>query len=288
MKGVLVTGGAALVIGIGLGAVLAQQQPQIRPYYVGNALGVPIAPPAPTVADPPPFTPMSDNVKVYGSLINVESCSYDPVRGLIVAPNRFNAQSVRANDAFVSLINHDGSVHTPRWIGIQNPGAQRDNMDPPLVLNFPLGSMIVDNVLYLADRDGGTGPDDPSISVIRWFSMEDGRPLGEHRVPESTGFNDLWVTEDGVVYATQTGMGGATPNPDTWQVWRVTLGGEHSIVIQGEPLRQPNGIAMDNDGNLVVVNIGNNEVNVFTTEGEHVRTATASRSCMTARSSSAV
>ena len=59
------------------------------------------------------------------------------------------------------FLNHDGSVHTARWVGIQNPGNQRTNSNPPLVLNEPFGSDIVNGTLYLADRDGGTGPGDP-------------------------------------------------------------------------------------------------------------------------------
>lgn len=99
---------------------------------------------------------MSANVKVYGAIYSAESCSYDPVRNLIVVPNRGVGQPVQANDWWVSLINHDGSVHTARWIGVQNPGNERNNMNPPLVLNQPLGSDIVNGVLYVADQDGGT------------------------------------------------------------------------------------------------------------------------------------
>jgi hypothetical protein len=143
----------------------APAQPQ--PYSVGNRLGMPINP-SPDGA----FTPMSSNVKVYGAIYSAESCSYDTARGLIVVPNRGVGQAVQTNNAWISFINHDGSVHTARWIGIQNPGDQRNNMTPPLVLNEPLGSDIVNGVLYLADRDGGTSPTDPAVSVVRKFNMQ--------------------------------------------------------------------------------------------------------------------
>jgi hypothetical protein len=117
------------------------------------------------------FNAMSNNVKVYGSVYSAESCSYDPARRVIVVPNRGVGQNVRTNDAWITFLNHDGSVHTSRWIGVQNPGDQRANMTPPLVLNEPLGSDIANGVLYVADRDGGTGPTDPAISVIRTFNM---------------------------------------------------------------------------------------------------------------------
>ena len=117
---------------------------------------------------------------MYGSVYSAESCSYDPVRRVIVVPNRGVAQNVRTNDAWITFLNHDGSVHTSRWVGVQNPGDQRNNMTPPLVLNEPLGSDIVNGVLYLADRDGGTGPNDPVISVVRSFNMQTGLPGQAH------------------------------------------------------------------------------------------------------------
>ena len=66
-----------------------------------------------------------------------------------------------------------------RWIGVQNPGDQRNNLSPPLVLNEPYGSDIANGVLYLADRDGGTNPNEPSVAVIRRFNLQTGAPAGE-------------------------------------------------------------------------------------------------------------
>ena len=221
------------------------------------------------------FKPMSSNVKVYGAIYSAESCSYDPGRGVIVVPNRGVGQNVQTNNAWISFINHDGSVHTARWVGIQNPGEQRGNLTPPLVLNEPLGSDIVNGMLYLADRDGGTSPNDPVVAVVRKFDMQTGMPAGEIRVEKSTGFNDIEVAADGTIYATQTGAGGQTPDATTWQVWKITPDGAASIFVQGAPLRQPNGIAFDPQGNIVVVNIGNNDVLTFSPDGKLVRTEKA-------------
>src|SRR5262245_23847377 len=188
---------------------------------------------------------MSNNVKVYGAIYSAESCSYDATRGVIVVPNRGVAQNVQTNNAWISLINHDGSVHTARWIGIQNPGEQRANMTTPLVLNEPFGSDIAGGMLYVADRDGGTSPTDPAVSVIRRFNMQTGAPAGEIRVDKSTGFNDIEVADDGTIYATQTGTGGPTPDAATWQVWKIARDGAASIFVQGAPLWQLNRIAFD-------------------------------------------
>ena len=265
--------GTVLLVAISSGVLLAQQPaapatPQ--PYFVGNRLGMPINPAADGT-----FTPMSSNVKVYGAIYSAESCSYDPVRNLIVVPNRGVAQAVQTNNAWISFINHDGSVHTARWIGVQNPGDQRSTLKPPLVLNEPLGSDIANGILYVADRDGGTGPADPAVSVVRKFNMQTGLPAGEIKVDKSTGFNDLEVADGGTIYATQTGTGGQTPDPTTWQVWKITPAGAASIFVQGAPLRQPNGIALDQQGNIVVVNIGNNEVLTFSPDARLIRTENA-------------
>jgi hypothetical protein len=264
----------ALLIVIAVSALA--QQPAAptgpQPFSVGNRLGMPINP-----APDGKFDPMSSNVKVYGAIYSAESCSYDAARGVIVVPNRGVAQNVQTNNAWISFINHDGSVHTARWVGIQNPGEQRANMTTPLVMNEPLGSDIANGILYLADRDGGTSPTDPAVSVVRKFNMQTGAPAGEIKVDKSTGFNDIEVNDDGTIYATQTGVGGQTPDPTTWQVWKITPSGAASIFVQGAPLRQPNGIAFDEKGNIVVVNIGNNEVLTFGQDAKLLKTENAAQ-----------
>jgi hypothetical protein len=249
----------------------APQPPASQPYSVGNALGLPVVPtPAGT------FDAISPNVKVYGAIYSAESCSYDPVRGVIVVPNRGVPQSVQANDAFVSFINHDGSVHTARWIGVQAV-ADRPKLTPPLVLNEPYGSDIANGMLYVADRDGGTSPTDPSVAVIRKFDMKTGLPAGEMRVPGVDWINDIAVARDGSVYATRTGDRGENANPATWQVWKLAPDGTVSVFAQGVPLRWPNGVAVDPQGNVVVVNSGNAEVLTFSVSGQLVKTEQAAQ-----------
>lgn len=244
----------------------AQQPPPsaARPYYVGNALGLPVVPAPDGI-----HAPISANVKVYGSVYSAESCSYDAERGLIVVPNRGVPQNVRTNDAWIALLNHDGSVHTPRWIGVQNSGPQRDSLIPALVLNEPFGSDIVNGVLYLADRDGDTGPDNTAVSVVRRFDMKTGAQLAGIRAQDAPWFNDIAVTSDGTVYGTATGAG---------QVWRVTPDGRAQVFIQGAPLSRPNGVALDRDGNVVVVNTGSDSVFTYSREATLLRTERAAQS----------
>jgi hypothetical protein len=266
-------GAGLLAIGMAAGALLAQQPSQgPQPFFVGNRLGLPINP-----AADGSFEPMSSNVKVYGAIYSAESCSYDPGRGLIVVPNRGVPQNVQTNNAWVSFLNHDGSVHTARWIGVQNPGDARANLKPPLVLNEPYGSDIAGGMLYVADRDGGTMPNEPSVAVIRKFDLKTGAPAGETRVEKVAWFNDIEVAENGTVYATVTGIGGEKPDPASWQVWKIAPDGTATFFVQGAPLRQPNGVAFDPQNNIVVVNIGNNEVLTFSPEGKLLKTENAAQ-----------
>jgi hypothetical protein len=269
-RATVLSSAAMLVIALAPGELLGQQPaPGPRPLVVGNRLGLPVEPAADGA-----FEAISSNVKVYGAIYSAESCSYDSERGLIVVPNRGVPQNVQTNNAWISFINHDGSVHTARWIGVQG-AADRANLTPPLVLNEPLGSDIANGMLYVADRDGGTTATEPSIAVIRRFDMKTGAPAGEFRVDRSTWFNDIEVADDGTIYATQSGDRGANPDPSTWQVWKITPDGTASIFVQGGPLRTPNGIAIDPQGNIVVVTIGSTEVLTFSRTGQLVKTENA-------------
>jgi hypothetical protein len=264
-------GAAAMSIGIIPGASCAQQPQGSQPFVVGNALGLPVTPAADGRVDA-----ISPNVKVYGAIYSAESCSYDAGRGVVVVPNRGVTQNVQTNDAFVSFINHDGSVNTARWIGVQGP-ADRGRLTPALVLNEPYGSDIANGMLYVADRDGGTSPSDPSIAVIRKFDMKSGAPTGAIRVERSPWINDIEVADDGTIYATQTGDLGNNPDPATWQIWKIAPDGTASIFVQGAPLFQPNGIAFDPQGNIVVVNIGDDAVLTFSRTGQLLKTEHAAQ-----------
>lgn len=86
---------------------------ETKPFAAGAPLGVSVE---------GVTTPMSSNVKVFGSINNAESCVYGKDRGLILAVNRGAAQTQVPDDAYTSLVNHDGSVHTAKSIGATRDG----------------------------------------------------------------------------------------------------------------------------------------------------------------------
>lgn len=198
-----------------------------------------------------PALKTTPNVKVFGSFRFSESLSYDAERDLIVSVNAGMAQDLVPNDGYVSLINPDGSVHTPKWIGVNRNG---------LTLNHPLGSHIARGMLYVVD-----------IDTVRWFDIKTGEPKGNIQVNGAGRFNDLEVAADGTIYATVTG----TMDPTSWKIYKILPDGTSSVLITGAPLAMPNGITFDGKGNLVVVNIGSNAVLTFSTDGKLLTTENA-------------
>ena len=188
--------------------------------------------------------PMSSNVKVYGSFHFSESCTFDPNKNLVLAMNNATRGDGTENDGFVSLINPDRSVHTPKWIG-----ATRDGLE----LHHPLGSAISNGVLYTVD-----------VGYVRSFDLASGQPLNAVAIPGSTILNGIAVADDGTIYASNT------RSPE--RIYKLTASGEVSTFADGAPLAAPNGVAIDREGNIVVVNVGDNAVITFNPDGEVVRT----------------
>ena len=183
--------------------------------------------------------PMSSNVKVYGSFHFSESCTFDPARNLILAMNNGERGDGTENDGFVSLINPDGSVHTPKWIGVTRDG---------LELHHPLGSAIANGILYTVD-----------VGFLRSFDLASGQPLRSVAITGSTILNGIAATTDGTVYISNT------REPEA--IYKVTADGTVSTFAEGAPLAAPNGVAMDLDGNIVVVNVTDNAVITYRPDG---------------------
>ncbi len=225
-----------------LSLVPAFAQNEAKEFKVGDPLG--------TVNEAGIATPISSNVKVYGSFRFAESCVYDPEKNLIVVMNAGVPQALEENDGYVSLLHPDGSVHTTKWIG-----ATRDG----LTLNHPLGSAILGRTLYTADVD-----------TVRTFDLDSGKPGEAWHVPGATFLNGIAVSKDGTVYVSNT--------REESRVFKITAAGEVSTFIDGEPLKAPNGVAIDPEGNIVVVNVGDNAVLTFSPDGKLLKTEHAAES----------
>lgn len=189
------------------------------------------------------YVPMSDNVKVYGSFHFTESCTFDAKKNLIVSMNAGSREAGAPADGFVSLINPDGSVHTPRFIGLTRDG---------LELVDPIGSAVRNDVLYTVDS-----------GYLRSFDLASGRPLNSFQIPGAGFLNGIGVAADGTAFISDSNNG---------VILEVSPTGNSSVFYQGPALDRPNGVAIDNDGNIVVVNINTNDVVTFNREGEVILT----------------
>jgi hypothetical protein len=240
-----------LAAGTALAQAPAQQPAQPQPYRVGTPLGA--------TNEAGQQKTMSSNVKVYGSFHFAESCTFDPERNLILAMNAANPRDqgspppLTPNDGFVSLINPDGSVHTSKWIGVARDG---------LTLVHPLGSAIQGGTLYVNDGN-----------YIRTFDLRAGTPKQAFEVSEAVNLNGIAVASDGTMYASNTGNAQQPENKQ--RIYKVTPSGQSSVFVDGAPLNLPNGVAIDTDGNVVVVNIGSKDVITFSPTGQVVRTEQA-------------
>lgn len=195
--------------------------------------------------------PLSSNVKVYGSFHFAESCTYDADRDLVLVMNAGvrRGDAAQRADGYVSLINPDGSVHTAKWIGADRSG---------LELNDPLGSAIADGVLHTVDGE-----------FVRRFDLASGQPLEATRIEGSTFLNGIAVAPDGTIFVSNT-------RPPS-RLYRVAPDGRVDLLLEGAPLAAPNGVAIDPDGNPVVVNIDDDAVLTFDREGKLLRTEHAAQ-----------
>jgi sugar lactone lactonase YvrE len=148
------------------------------------------------------------------------------------------------------LINPDGSVHTSKWIGVTRDG---------LTLNQPLGSAIANGTLYAAD-----------IDTVRSFDLKTGAPKAAVTIPEANVLNGIAAAADGTVYVSNT--------RDPQRIYKVTPDGKPSIFVNGAPLAQPNGVALDPAGNIVVINIGDNTVLTFDKSAKLIKTEHSNQS----------
>lgn len=231
MRNIVLAGFAALAV-----AAVAVAQEVEEPKGVGQPLGA--------TSEKGVATPMSNNVKVFGSFHFTESCTFDASRNLILAMNVGNFSSEGPGDGFVSLINPDGSVHTAKWIGTGLGG---------VTLNNPIGSAIANGVLYTVDG-----------ATVRSFDLASGTALETVEVEGATFLNGVAVSKDGTIYASNS--------RDPKKVHKITAMGAVSVFFEGAPLATPNGVAMDEVGNIVVVNIGDNAVLTFSPAGKLIKT----------------
>ena len=139
-----------------------------------------------------------------------------PTRGLIVVPNRGVPQNVQTNNAWVSFINHDGSVHTARWIGVQNP-ADRASADAAAGAERAVRQRHRQRrALPRRSRRRHRARAIRASPSIRKFDMKTGAPAGE--ITRRQGRRGSTTSRSPTTAPStrrMTGVGGQTPDPAT-------------------------------------------------------------------------
>lgn len=128
------------------------------------------------------------------------------------------------DDGFVSLVSPDGEVLELKWIE-----GGRDGVS----LQDPLGLFIQGDEVHVADQ-----------KAIRVFDRRTGAPLRTIDVPDAVRLNDLYVTEAGVSYVTDSG----TDN-DHGALYRIQADGTvEAFAERSADLHRVNGVAVTADG----------------------------------------
>jgi len=94
------------------------------------------------------------------------------------------------------------------------------------------------------------------------------KPLKREVLIEGRVERRIVFAPDGTMYASNTGS--ATVPENKQRIYKVTPAGVSSVFVDGAPLNLPNGVAVDPQGNVVVVNIGSNDVQTFDKAGKLV------------------
>lgn len=157
--------------------------------------------------------------------VNSEAVRYDAADDRYIVTNL--GPRGPGNDGFVSLVSPDGEVLDLKWI---EGGAQGVN------LQDPLGLFIRGDEIHVADQ-----------KAIRVFDRRTGAPLRAIDVPDAVRLNDLYVTEAGVSYVTDSG----TDN-DHGALYRIQADGTvETFVERSADLHRVNGVAVTADGLVV-------------------------------------
>ena len=131
------------------------------------------------------------------------------------------------DDGFVSLVSPEGEVLELKWIEGGKDGVS---------LQEPLGLFIAGGEIFVADQ-----------KAIRVFDRRTGSPLRTIDVPDAVRLNDLFVTDEGVAYVTDSGGEEAHG-----ALYRIQPDGAVEVFAERSAgLHRANGIAVTADGLVV-------------------------------------
>ena len=188
----------------------------------------------------------SDNPFVGMDLQGPECVRYDARHDRYFVSNVNGSFTATDGNGFITRVDA-GGMRKLKWIESGRNGA---------MLNAPKGMQFYHGRLYVADVDH-----------VRVFDAQSGKPAGSVKIKGAQFLNDIAISTNGVLYATDTGTKSSPGG-----VYRVSGDGKVKAIATGPNLARPNGIDFDQDGNLVVVTFGSDKVFTMSPDGKILKT----------------
>lgn len=142
-------------------------------------------------------------------------------------------------NGFISKLRPDGSVVELKWIDGTRQGT---------TLNAPKGMAIVDDKLYVADRN-----------QVHIFTLPSGTQQASITIEGSTFLNGVTPACGGYVYVTDSGYGEGFSASGSDAIYKVRPSGHYKKVITDRDLGHPNGI-LEHGSYLTLVSFGSGEL----------------------------
>lgn len=198
--------------------------------------------------EPPPLTPerpafapptFEAAIDVAEGLSSPEAIIHDTVDDVYLVSNIHGGPHVADDNGYISRVSPDGQVIVQKFI---------DGEAPNVTLHAPRGMAIHGDTLYVVDLD-----------AVRLFDRKTGAPIASWPVPDPHFPNDIRIDRDGNAFVTETAihLNPTGPVPEgTSTLWRFDPSGKPTAVARGADLAGPNGIALTDDGIVIVSFLG--------------------------------
>ena len=172
-----------------------------------------------------------DSLSIVEQFSGPESAQYYAPGDEYLVSNVNGDMAEKDDNGFISRVAPDGRTRELKWI---------DGGAPGVTLHAPKGIAIKADTLFVAD-----------IDTVRAFSITTGSPLTARGVPGARFLNDLALSQDGVLYATDSGLKKGLVPSSSDAVYRFDPTGPVAVA-SGHWLSRPNGIVVGPEGVTVV------------------------------------
>ena len=158
-----------------------------------------------------------------------ESVIYDDKNDVIYVANINGESAAKDGNGFISILKPDGSVKTEQWV---------------TGLNAPKGMAIFNDKLYVSD-----------IDQLVEIDIKNGKIIKKYDAPGAVFLNDVTACMNGMIFVSDT---------RTAKI-HVLSEGKLAVWLEGEPLKNPNGLMAEN-GKLLVGDNSIFEIDITTKE----------------------